>query len=256
MSAGPATAHRPAVKRRPAPSGPRRVSGPARGRVPAHAAPRRRAAAPAVALPQPLVPRVADALRDLPDARWLDRLVRGRAWIAIIGVALIGLVFMQVSMLEMNAGIGQSVEHAATLERQNSDLRATVSQLSSEERIQREAMEMGLQMPAAGDVRFLTSRGAQVDATEAVKIMRSPNAVDDLAAATALTTTEPITPVTPAAAAATEPQATPTPPVADPNVTPVAETTTPVAPQPEPQAEPVTPAATSSGAVAAPGSGQ
>jgi hypothetical protein len=131
MSAGPATAHRsathrPGVRRPVGPRGPRRVSGPARGRA-RTLPPRATAPAPSVALPQPLVPRVLDVLRGLPDARWLDRLVRGRAWILVIGIALIGLVAMQVSMLGMNAGIGRAVERTATLERQNADLRATVS---------------------------------------------------------------------------------------------------------------------------------
>jgi cell division protein FtsL len=63
-------------------------------------------------------------------------------------IALGGIVAMQVSLLKVNAGIGRAVETSSTLERQNADLRAAVSQLSSEERIQREATEMGLRMPS------------------------------------------------------------------------------------------------------------
>jgi cell division protein FtsL len=183
-----------------------------------------------VALPQPLAPRVLEGLRALPDSPWVDRLLRGRAWIFVIGIALIGLVFMQVSMLEMNAGIGRAVEKTGTLERQNADLRATVSQLSSEERIQREAAQMGLVMPPAGEVHYLTSRGPKADAARAAKVMRAPSPEAQqtaaqgaqLAAAGAVATAqapapqaEPLPPPTPAAqqqaatTAASQPQAAP-----------------------------------------------
>jgi cell division protein FtsL len=186
VSAGPAAAHRPAVRRSPAPRAPRRVSGPARGRAATRPRP---ANAGAVALPQPasqpLVPRLVDVLTGLPDARWLDRIMRGRAWIAIIALALIGLVFMQVSMLGMNTGIGQKVERSAALERSNSELRASVSALSSPERIQREAAAMGMIQPNAGDVTYLRSRGADVDARGAAKAMTAPSPEAAAAAAAA-----------------------------------------------------------------------
>ena len=289
MSAGPATAHRPAVRRSPSPRVPRRVSGPARGRArtaPARPAPRTAAsvALPSVALPRPVVPRLVDVVVALPDARWLDRLLRGRGWIALIGLALIGLVFMQVSMLKMNAGIGQSVEHAGVLERQNADLRGTVSQLSSEERIQRSAADMGMVMPPAGDIRFLQSRGAHSDAVKAARIMRAPNPTAEQAAAAAAAgvagTTAPtadgtVPPPTEAAAqaaaqeqaaAAAQPQAqaqaAPTTQVQpQQQAAPVQSQATPQGQTAQPQAQ-ATPqqqaqtAAPAAGAAAAPGTGQ
>ena len=273
-----ATAHRPAVRRSPSPRAPRRVSGPARGR--ARTAPRPvqrprvatpRAAAPAVALPQ--LPRLVDVLVGLPDSRWIDRLLRGRAWIAIIGLALIGLVFMQVSMLKMNAGIGQSVERTATLERQNADLRATVSQLSSEERIQRAAADMGLIMPPAGDIRYLDSRGAHSDALRAARIMREPAPVaqQTAAAGAVVAQQDPAqVPPTDAAAQAAQPQAQAQPQAAQ--AQPTAATAQPqqqaaqpqtqqqAAPDPAQQTataqQPQAQAAPQAGAAVAPGPGQ
>lgn len=188
MSAGPASAHRQGVSRSPVPRGPRRISGPTRtpaAREEARAARGSRSmtatAGGAVALPRPVgggvptfVPRAVDALRRLPDNRWLERLMRGQAWVVVIGIALMGIVAMQVSLLKMNAGIGRAVEHSSTLERQNADLRSAVSSLSSEERIQREAAEMGLVMPPAGDVRYVKARGS-LDAQRAIKRMQAPN---------------------------------------------------------------------------------
>jgi hypothetical protein len=172
VSAGPAAAHRPTIRRSPSQRPPRRVSGPARGRVST------RPAAGTVALPQPaqpLAPRLVDILVGLPDARWLDRLMRGRAWIAIIAFALIGLVFMQVSMLGMNAGIGQKVERASTLERAIADERAAVSALSRPERIQSEAARAGMIQPKPGDVTYLRSRGSRTDGAVAAKTMTAPS---------------------------------------------------------------------------------
>ena len=266
MSAGPAAAHRPGVRRSPTPRGPRRVSGPARPRVTRSAA---TVAAP-VALPQPsFAPRALEALLRLPDNRWLDRLLRGRAWIALIAFALFGLVFMQVSMLGMNAGIGQSVEKSATLERQNADLRATVSSLSSEERIQRSAADMGMVMPQAGDVRFLQSRGAKLDAARASRVMRAPNPTAEVLAATgaAAVGTEAVPPAPTTAsqqatAEAVTPAAAPEPiaPAPAPTV-PEQQAAAPApAPTPQPQAAAPPPqgaaAVPATGAVVAPGTGQ
>ena len=268
MSAGPAAAHRPAVRRSPVPRAPRRVSGPARGRARSMPRPAPRPA-PAVALPQPVVPRLLDVLAGLPDARWLDRLLRGRAWIALIGLALIGLVFLQGSMLKMNAGIGRSVERAGTLERQNADLRATVSQLSSEERIQRAAMDMGLVMPPAGDIRYLQSRGVKGDALKAARIMREPTPTAQQTAAAATAVPQETTPApTEAAAQAAQPQ------TAQPQAQAAPAQTTTATAQPQqqqsqtaqPQAQPVEPQQTAAapqsqtapqaGAAVAPGPGQ
>ena len=194
MSEGPAVAHRPHVRRPAAPRGPRRVSGPARSRVRTAPGPAARktprtlrahagaVALPPVVLPTPGLGRALDAARRLPDNRWLDRLLRGQGWIVLIGLALIGIVFLQVSLLKMNARIGQAVEHTASLERQNADLRADVSRLSSEERIQQVAGDLGLIMPAAGDVRYLKVSSADADARRAAATMRAPNDPAELAA--------------------------------------------------------------------------
>src|SRR4051794_14145288 len=96
-------AHRPqrARSRTTTPRPARRTSGPARPG--AHTA--RRAvpagAGGAAAVPPPLALRLARTGARIGDARVLDRLVRGRAWIAIVAAGLMGIVFMQVSMLQL-----------------------------------------------------------------------------------------------------------------------------------------------------------
>ena len=133
-----AHAHRPATL----PRHPRRISGPIARPVPN---------GPAVARPFPRRGSTGafERLRALPDNRWVDRLLRGRAWIWLIGIMLGGIVFMQVSLLKLNSGISRSVETAATLERVNAGLETEVARLSSGERIQRAAAGEDMVAPPA-----------------------------------------------------------------------------------------------------------
>ena len=150
MSATVRHAHRRSVDRTIAPRTSRRVSGPVVRRpvaVPGGAAVGRRTAFARV--------------RALPDSRWLDRALRGRLWIWLLGAALLGVVFMQVSLLKLNSGIGRAVETSATLERQNSALEASIARLSDPDRVQKGAALYGMLTPPPGDVGYLhcASRG-------------------------------------------------------------------------------------------------
>ena len=144
-----------------APRAPRRISGPAAGARTARTATASTAVAGgAVALPRVRTGTtgVFERLRALPEHRLVDRVLRGRAWIWLIGLALLGIVAMQVSLLKLNAGISRAVEASATLERQNADLEAAIARQSSGERIRVEAERQGMVMPAAGDVDYVTAR--------------------------------------------------------------------------------------------------
>jgi hypothetical protein len=221
-----------ATARRPiAPAAPRRVSGPARRPV---------------GVPHP-PQRTTGALRAVSDHRWLDSLLRSRAWIWIIGIGLGGIVAMQVSLLKLNTGISRAVESASTLERQNAELEVQVARLSSDERIRAAAQRIGLVMPDAGAVKFLTARG-NGDAKRAVNRMQPPSsdamklmAADGRVPAGTLTATTlvpaaaatPVTPAaTPAPAATAAPTASPTAtPTAAPTAEPAAATGGQTAPQ-------------------------
>jgi hypothetical protein len=137
------------------PRAPRRVSGPA-------ARPRRgedaRTRRPAAAT-DPFIFRVLRGTQQLADSRLLDRLIRGRLWIPLVAAGLMGIVFMQVSMLKLNAGIGRAVQSSSTLERQNAQLRADVSRLESGGRIVGAAHELGMVVPADGTTHYVTAAG-------------------------------------------------------------------------------------------------
>jgi len=147
--------HTHAASRRAAvaPRHPRRVSGPVARPVPAYAG-------GAHALPRRGSTGVLERLRALPEHRLVDRLLRGRAWIWLIGIMLGGIVAMQVSLLGLNSGISRAVEESTTLERRNAALEASLAQLSSGERIQAAALAEGMVTPPAGEVGYLTARPA------------------------------------------------------------------------------------------------
>src|SRR5918999_4848329 len=138
----------PVARARPQtrPIHPRRVSGPLRP-LPAGPPARRGSTG------------VFERLRALPEHRVVDRLLRGRVWIWLIGVLLGGIVAMQVSLLKLNAGIGRAVTTAGTLERQNADLEADIARLSSGERLRSAALEDGMVTPLPGGVEYVTARG-------------------------------------------------------------------------------------------------
>jgi cell division protein FtsB len=150
------------VHRRAAPAYPRRVSGPARPRT----------------APAPVVRPTTEAferLKALPDHRLVDRLLRGRAWIWLIGLLLGGIVAVQVSLLKLNAGISRAVQATGTLQRQNAALESEIARLDSGERIRAAAVKAGMVDPTAGETKYLRARPG-LDALRAARRMVPPSA--------------------------------------------------------------------------------
>ena len=157
----------------------------------------------------------------------LDRLLRGRIWIGLVGVLLVGIVFFNVSLLELNSGIARTSERATTLRRDNARLRVMLARLGSSERIQRVAAARGLVLPAPGEVRYLRARTG--DARRAAKRITTPQNV-------------PAPPPAPARPAPTTTQPQTQTPAASPTA-PTPDTAKPDQPAPQ-QTQPQTPAAT------------
>ncbi len=265
------------TRRKPAERPPRRISGPVRPKREPRVA--GAAAGGAAVARTPLAMRLGTRAMRIGDARLLDRLVRGRAWIALMAIGLIGIVFMQVSLLKLNAGISRAVTAADTLDRQNSSLREDISKLDSGERIQDTAAKLGMVTPAAGDVHYLNAAGA--NAARAAAAIKAPDPVTPTApaavpaatqqapaatqqtavagtpAATTATTAAPAaagttTPATTNAAPATTPSApTQSPPAVGGGAAPVATTS----PGPQSTAPPATGQAVAGGAIAPQGQG-
>src|SRR4051794_35156195 len=148
----PAGTSRSKAQAAAAPRRARRTSGPAR--------PHRRvsgpvaAAAPARTVPVPSLPRLPklrpipglaglggralEVGRGLPDSSFLNRLIRSRTWIGVLGFLLIGLVALNVALLKLNNTAGREASVASALRIQNAELRGRVARLSTTERIQEE----------------------------------------------------------------------------------------------------------------------
>jgi cell division protein FtsL len=221
-----ATRRRASVQRAPTH---RRMSGTAKG-------------APAVALPVRVLNAPFTRAARARTGSLLDALLSGRGWIALVFVLLAGIVFFNVDLLQMNRDIARDADRISTLKRENARLLLEEARLASSERIQESAAQLGLVLPAPGEVRYLKARPT-LDAGKAVKTITEPNlsyvapepvapepvlpsadpAVTD-PAATAPATTDPAT-VDPATAdpAAADPAATP----ADPATGAPATTTAP-----------------------------
>jgi hypothetical protein len=214
------------TRRRPPQRPPRRVSGPARR-------PRTGAPGGAVAVAPPLGLRLARAGGRIVDARFLDRLLRGRVWIALLALGLMGIVFIQVSMLRLNAGISRGITSAETLQRQNATLRGDISQLDASARIADAAKSFGMIQPGAGSVHYLDA--GKANGAAAARGIRAPKATESAtttSATTATTTGAAAQMTAPPAQTTTAAQSTAPPPT---TTQAQAATTPPVQQQPVPQ---------------------
>jgi hypothetical protein len=192
------------------PPAPRRVSGPNRH-------PRAGVARPHVG---------SSLLLRLIDHPWLDRLVRGRTWIAIVAAALLGIVGMQVALLRLGAQIGNETATVNALIQQNETTRGTIGALEASSRVSREASALGMLYPQPAAVTYLWADAA--DVRLAAHRMGAPSAAA-VAAAAARPLSTAVPAITPAAST-TVSTATPagtTPATTTPATTTPAGTTTP-----------------------------
>jgi hypothetical protein len=193
-----------AAATRTAPAAPRRKSGPVR-----RPEPKRTVVAPRTVAAQRVVTRVAQGSATL----LLDSILRGRAWVALVGALLAGIVFLNVSVLELNRGIASTSARTAKLERANSRIRGKVADLGSAERIQSMAEARGYILPLPGEVTYL--RPSASDARRAAARIAAPDTTGQSAvsspqsAGTATTMAAPVTVTPPTAAPQTASAAVP-----------------------------------------------
>jgi hypothetical protein len=112
--------------------------------------------APGIAL------RAIDAVEGISGSALLDRLIRGRMWIGLLAFALIGIVAMQLLVLELNTGIGRTLTREAQLQRQNAQLGIEDSMYSAENRVAPLAAAAGMTLAPAGTIHFVAASPADV----------------------------------------------------------------------------------------------
>ncbi|HJX32956.1 MAG TPA: hypothetical protein VJ257_02050, partial [Solirubrobacterales bacterium] len=101
------------------------------------------------------VGRTAGAVRHLPDSGLVVRMTRGRAWIGVLGVLLVGIVALNVVTLSFAASSGQIYQNIEALEQDNSIAGGRDAQMSGTARLRHEAAAQGLVMPSADQVRLI-----------------------------------------------------------------------------------------------------
>ncbi len=158
---------------------PARPSSPSRKRS---APTKRRASAgatPGIAL------RGVHALDGISSSAFLDRLTRGRLWIGLLAFALIGIVAMQLLVLKLNTGIGRTLGHVATLQRENAQLNIEDSMYSSENRVAPLATAAGMTLAPAGTVHFVAASVADISRAAAALSTAAQSAASAAATASA-----------------------------------------------------------------------
>ncbi len=110
------------------------------------------------------VGRTAVAVRQLPDSGAIKRLTRGRAWIALLGLLLIGIVALNVATLSLTATAGKVEDNIQTLSQENSVLRAHQARLLANSRVRSAAASIGLAAPGPDEISY---RDASRDAIAA-----------------------------------------------------------------------------------------
>jgi hypothetical protein len=127
------------------------VAAPAR---PQRAQPRPKRAAGGQLIPL-AVGRTAGAVRHLPDSSLMVRMTRGRAWIGVLGVLLVGIVTLNVITLSFAASAGKIDQNAQALAQENSILRGLDARISGAARVRHDGGAQGLVMPSADQVLYL-----------------------------------------------------------------------------------------------------
>jgi cell division protein FtsL len=116
---------------------------------------------------------VLGAAQRLERHRLLDRLIAGRAWIALVAFALIGIVTLQLGLLELNASVGRSLERSAALQRENAALAIENSELAAGGRVESLASRLDMELVPMGALRFLMV-DPRVDASRAAAALSAP----------------------------------------------------------------------------------
>jgi cell division protein FtsL len=124
--------------------------------------------------------RVGLSIRLPRGGKLLDRIVRGRAWIPVLGLLLVGIVGMRVEVLKLGSSVGTEMQQASQLQSANAVMLKQVSALSNNGRIEQLAEKRGMVMPGPLDMHFVQASGA-VNVNRAIADIREPSPATFLA---------------------------------------------------------------------------
>jgi hypothetical protein len=194
------------------------------------------------------VGRTANAVSGIADTGIFVRLTRGRLWIGVLTVLLVGIVAINVLSLSFGATASRLGREADGLRRANSALQAQLAGRLSDLRVQGAAIRAGLVVPAAGSIHYVKVRPG--DAARAARRLSHGDLSFGSADATA-TTTSLTTPVSVPTTTTTTVPTTATTTATATTTLPTTSTTVPTTTA-TPTAPPTTLATTPTGGVTAP----
>ena len=106
--------------------------------------PKRRTGARVIPIAAGTAGRAAVAMTQLPESGLIHRLTRGRAWIGVLGVLLVGIVALNVVTLSFAASAGKVGERNAELSKENSVLQSRAARVYGQGKMRNEAGKLGL----------------------------------------------------------------------------------------------------------------
>ena len=157
---------------RPKPGGPRKVdlnspaprkakAAPARKPARRKVAPRRRPAS-VIPIAAGHVGRAAVGVTQLPESGLIHRLTRGRLWIGLLGLLLVGIVALNVVTLSFAASSGDIDAKNTLLGKENSMLQTRAATVLGQARMRHEAAELGLKMPDGAVPQLIEAKGSDI----------------------------------------------------------------------------------------------
>jgi hypothetical protein len=106
--------------------------------------------------------RGAVAVTQLPESGLIHRLTRGRAWIGVLGVLLVGIVALNVVTLSFAASAGKVDARNQELSKENSMLNGLFSEKFGQSRITNQAKKLGLSASTAVEAKVLAASKGDV----------------------------------------------------------------------------------------------
>jgi hypothetical protein len=158
----------PAPRKTKAKAAPKRKASPGVRAAAAKAAPARRKVAPR-RRPAGVIPiaaghagRAAVAVTQLPESGLIHRLTRGRVWIGVLGVLLVGIVALNVVTLSFAASSGKIDAKNTELSKENSMMQNRKAMALGQARVRHEAAALGLAMPTEAVPQLIDAKGSDV----------------------------------------------------------------------------------------------
>jgi hypothetical protein len=128
-----------------------------------------------VAGAEPLLLKILAVPASLVGHRLFDRLVASKAWIGLVAFALIGIVSLQLGLIELSGGIGRTLAREEALQRQNAALAVANSEIAAGEQVYSGAEKLGMQPAPSGLLRPLTAN-PRSDPQTAAGALSTPDA--------------------------------------------------------------------------------